>query len=55
MQIYYEILQNAITNYDSFIKLLQVLAAFGVVTNYDNALLQITVVLQITTLLQITS
>ena len=30
------------TNYSSFIKLLQIAAAFGVITNYDNTFLQIT-------------
>ena len=51
-QLYYKLRQCVVTNYGSFIKLLQITAAFGIITNYSNALLQ---VLQITTLLQITS
>ena len=51
-QFIYKLRQCVVTNYGSFIKLLQITAAFGIITNYSNALLQ---VLQITTLLQITS
>ena len=40
--LYYKLRQNDMTNYSSFIKLLQIAAAFGVITNYDNTFLQIT-------------
>ena len=41
-QLYCKLRQCVITNYGSFIKLLQITAAFGVITNYGNILLQIT-------------
>ena len=41
-QLYYKLRQGVITNYGSFIKLLQITAAFGVITNYGNILLHIT-------------
>ena len=41
-QLYYNLRQWIITNYSSFVKLLQIAAAFGVITNYDNTFLQIT-------------
>ena len=37
----FQIRQCVITNYGSFIKLLQITATFGVITNYGNTLLQI--------------
>ena len=40
-QLYYKLRQCVITNYGSFIKLLQITATFGVITNYGNTLLQI--------------
>ena len=40
--LYYKLRQYVITNYYSFIKLLQITAAFGVIINYGNTLLQIT-------------
>ena len=41
-QLYYKLWQCVIANYGNFIKLLQIMAAFGVITNYGNTLLQIT-------------
>ena len=40
-QLYCKLRQNVITNYGSFIKLLQITATFVVIKNYDNTLLQI--------------
>ena len=41
-QLYYKLRQCVITNYSSFIKFLQITAAFGAITNYGNTLLQVT-------------
>ena len=41
-QLYYKLRQCVVTNYGSFIKLLQITAAFGAIANYGNTLLQIT-------------
>ena len=41
-QLYYKLRQCVITDYSSFIKFLQITAAFGIITNYGNTLLQIT-------------
>ena len=41
-ELYYKLRQQVITNYGSFMKLLQIAAAFGVITNYNNTSLQIT-------------
>ena len=41
-QLYYKLRQYVVTNYGSFIKLLQITAAFGAIANYGNTLLQIT-------------
>ena len=51
-QLYCKLRQCFISNYDNFIKLLQITAAFGVITTHYYKLRQ---VLQITTLLQIMS
>ena len=40
-QLYYKLRQWLITNYSSVIIVLQIAAAFGVITNHDNTLLQI--------------
>ena len=40
-QLYYKLRQCVVTNYGSFIKLLQITAAFGVITNYSDTFLQI--------------
>ena len=54
-QLYYKLRQCVVTNYGSFIKLSQITAAFGVITNYSDNFYKLRQVLQITTLLQITS
>ena len=41
-QLYYKLPQCVITNYGNFAKILQITAAFRAITNYGNALLQIT-------------
>ena len=53
-QLYSKLRQYVITNYGSFIKLLQITAAFGAITIMATHYYKLRKVLQFTTLLQIT-